>query len=52
MKIIVTGCTSVIDSGVVRRIINDTSDRAINLDKLTYGGGLASVTQVESAYVY
>ena len=48
MKILVTGGAGFIGSALVRHIINNTSDRVINLDKLTYAGNLESLISVEN----
>ncbi len=46
--ILVTGGAGFIGSAVIRHIINNTSDKVINLDKLTYAGNLESLSSVES----
>jgi dTDP-glucose 4,6-dehydratase len=38
MKILVTGGAGFIGSAVIRNIIENTNDIAINVDKLTYAG--------------
>ena len=43
MKILVTGGAGFIGSAVIRHIIANTSDRVINVDKLTYAGNLESL---------
>ncbi|MEP1554049.1 MAG: dTDP-glucose 4,6-dehydratase [Paraglaciecola sp.] len=44
--IIVTGGAGFIGSAVIRHLINDTSHKVINLDKLTYAGNLESLKTV------
>src|SRR5690554_4233518 len=46
IKILITGGAGFIGSAVIRHIINNTQDSAINLDKLTYAGNLESLTEV------
>lgn len=46
--IIVTGGAGFIGSAVVRELINNTSHRVINLDKLTYAGNLESLKSIDS----
>jgi len=48
MKILITGGAGFIGSAVVRHIINNTSDKVINVDKLTYAGNLESLVEVSS----
>ncbi|CAK2712700.1 dTDP-glucose 4,6-dehydratase 1 [Vibrio crassostreae] len=52
MKILVTGGAGFIGSAVIRHIINKTSDRVVNVDKLTYAGNLESLTEVDSSERY
>lgn len=52
MNILVTGGAGFIGSAVVRHLINDTSHRVMNLDKLTYAGNLESLVPVANSYRY
>ena len=52
MKILVTGGAGFIGSAVIRHIIENTDDYAINLDKLTYAGNLESLSTVSSSERY
>jgi dTDP-glucose 4,6-dehydratase len=52
MKILVTGVAEFIGSAVIRHIIKNTQDSAINLDKLTYAGNLESLNDVASSSRY
>jgi dTDP-glucose 4,6-dehydratase len=47
MKILVTGGCGFIGSAVVRRVIRDSEDRVVNLDKLTYAANPANLAEVE-----
>ncbi|ASJ97332.1 dTDP-glucose 4,6-dehydratase [Shewanella marisflavi] len=47
MKILVTGGAGFIGSAVIRHIINNTQDSAINVDKLTYAGNLESLVSID-----
>ncbi len=52
-KIIITGGAGFIGSHVVRRFVNRHSDyHVFNLDKLTYAGNLANLTDIEDAPNY
>ncbi|AQP99432.1 dTDP-glucose 4,6-dehydratase [Pseudoalteromonas aliena] len=52
MKYLVTGAAGFIGSAVIRHIIENTKDSAINLDKLTYAGNLESLKSVEQSERY
>src|SRR5690554_1563891 len=52
MKILVTGGAGFIGSAVIRHIINNTGDEAVNLDKLTYAGNLESLAEVSDSSRY
>lgn len=47
-KILITGGAGFIGSALIRHIINETDHIAINVDKLTYAGNLASLESVEN----
>jgi dTDP-glucose 4,6-dehydratase len=47
LRILVTGGAGFIGSAVIRHIINNTQDSAINVDSLTYAGNLESLAEVE-----
>lgn len=46
MKLFVTGGAGFIGSAVIRRIISNTGDEVVNIDKLTYAGNLESLAGV------
>ncbi len=52
MKILITGGAGFIGSAVIRHIINNTDDRVVNLDKLTYAGNLESLRPVSDSERY
>ncbi len=52
MKILITGGAGFIGSAVIRHIIQDTGDRVINVDKLTYAGNLESIAMVSGSERY
>lgn len=44
--VLITGGAGFIGSAVIRHIINNTPDKVINLDKLTYAGNLESLSSI------
>lgn len=48
MNILITGGAGFIGSNLVRFILNDTSNKVANFDKLTYAGNLESLADIES----
>ncbi len=50
--ILVTGGAGFIGSAVCRHIIEQTNDRVVNLDKLTYAGNLSSLAQISGSERY
>ncbi|MGL6396981.1 GDP-mannose 4,6-dehydratase [Aeromonas veronii] len=52
MKILVTGTTGFIGFAVMRHIIRDTQDSAINREKFTYAGNLESLADLSTSERY
>ncbi|MGI9326285.1 MAG: dTDP-glucose 4,6-dehydratase [Pseudomonadales bacterium] len=52
MKILVTGGAGFIGSALIRWIIGNTDHQIVNVDKLTYAGNLASLTEVAGSPRY
>ncbi|WP_296191712.1 MULTISPECIES: dTDP-glucose 4,6-dehydratase [unclassified Psychrobacter] len=47
MNILVTGGAGFIGSAVIRHIINNTNNKVLNVDKLTYAGNLESLNDID-----
>lgn len=52
MKILITGGAGFIGSAVIRHIINNTDDKVLNIDKLTYAGNLESLKDIDQSARY
>lgn len=52
MQVLVTGGAGFIGSAMVRYIINETSARVVNVDKLTYAGNLKNLISVKNSDRY
>ena len=52
MNILITGGAGFIGSAVIRLIIQNTSHRVLNIDKLTYAGNLDSLLSVYKSERY
>jgi dTDP-glucose 4,6-dehydratase len=52
MRILVTGGAGFIGSALVRHLVQVVGAEVLNVDKLTYAGNLASLTEVENAPNY
>jgi len=52
MNILITGGAGFIGSAVIRFIITQTTDKVVNVDKLTYAGNQDSLSQIESSERY
>jgi dTDP-glucose 4,6-dehydratase len=52
MKLLVTGGAGFIGSAVIRYLIINTTDKVVNLDKLTYAGNLENLSKVSGSKRY
>lgn len=52
MNILITGGAGFIGSAVIRHIIQNTNDKVLNVDKLTYAGNLESLASVNNSPNY
>ena len=48
MTLLITGGAGFIGSALIRHLIQNTDERVVNLDKLTYAGNLQSLAAVVS----
>lgn len=51
-KILVTGGAGFIGSALIRQLVTETNSIVINIDKLTYAGNLASLSEIENSQRY
>jgi len=52
MKFLITGGAGFIGSAVIRHLLNDTQNKVLNVDKLTYAGNLDSLLSVSKSQNY
>ena len=52
MTLLITGGAGFIGSALIRHLIQNTSERVVNLDKLTYAGNLQSLAAVAGSPRY